>query len=75
MLDEATLERRLTALEQAVAEVRLGLAGSTPAENWLETVTGSISDEPAFLAALAFGRAIRQADRIEDAPNESGEGS
>ncbi len=74
MLDEATLERRLTALEQAVAEVRLGLAGAKPADNWIEIVTGSISDESAFLEALEFGRAMRKADRVEDAPNETVEG-
>jgi len=73
MLDEATLERRLTALEQAVAEVRLDLAGYKADDNWLEIVTGSISDEPAFLEVLEFGRALRQSDRIEDVPNQAGE--
>jgi hypothetical protein len=75
MLDEATIERRLTALEQALVDVRLGLAGPKPADNWLEIVSGSISDEPAFLEALELGRAIRQADRVEGTTDETVEGS
>ena len=74
MIDEATLERRLADLEQAVAEVRLGLSGSRPADDWLEILAGSISDESAFLKALEFGRAIRQTDRYENPPNEAGGG-
>ena len=34
-----------------------------PAPDWLDCVIGSIKDEPAFDDVLAFGRAIRQADK------------
>jgi hypothetical protein len=68
MLDEAILLQRLAALERAVANLQYRLAGVTPSGNWLEKVTGSISDESAFLEALEFGRALRQADRPVDKP-------
>ena len=66
MLDELTLERRLSALEQAVANLQLRLNGMPTTTNWLEKVSGSISDESAFLEALEYGRAFRQADRPPD---------
>ncbi|HBE47848.1 MAG TPA: transferase hexapeptide repeat containing protein, partial [Cyanobacteria bacterium UBA11369] len=31
--------------------------------NWLDKLIGSISDESAFLEALEYGRAFRQADK------------
>jgi hypothetical protein len=71
MLDEAHLEQRLAALERAVADLQGRLAGGPPPDNWLERVTGSISDEPAFLEALELGRSIRQADRPPAEPGES----
>jgi hypothetical protein len=70
MLDEATLEQRLEALERAVADLQRRLIGTPPPATWLEKVAGSISDESAFLEALEFGRAFREADRP---PDEHGE--
>jgi hypothetical protein len=70
MADEAALERRLAALEQAVADLQRRLAVPPAAGNWLEKVVGSISDEAAFLEALEYGRAIRHADRP---PDDSGD--
>jgi hypothetical protein len=69
MIDEAILEQRLAALERAVAALHHRLAGVAPSGDWLERITGSISDEAAFLDALELGRALRQADRP---PDESG---
>ena len=63
MIAEATLEQRLTALERTVADVQNRLASTPASENWLEKITGSISDEPAFLEALEYGRELRHADR------------
>lgn len=68
MLDEALLEQRLAALERAVADLQRRLTGVPAPGNWLDKVTGSISDEEAFLEALEFGRAFRQADRPPDEP-------
>jgi hypothetical protein len=68
MVDEAVLEQRLEALERAVADLQRQLAGVPAPGNWLDKVTGSISDEAAFLEALEFGRALRHADRPPDDP-------
>jgi hypothetical protein len=70
MLDEALVLRRLATLERAVADLQQRLAAVPASGNWLEKVTGSISDEPAFLEALELGRAFRQADRPPDQPGE-----
>jgi hypothetical protein len=63
MLDEAILEQRVAALERAVAELQQRLGGGSPSGNWLDKVTGSVTDESAFVEALEFGRALRHADR------------
>jgi hypothetical protein len=40
--------------------------------NWLQQITGSFKDEPAFEEVLAYGRAIRQGDEsLLEAPDES----
>jgi hypothetical protein len=70
MFDEALFEKRLAAVEQAVADLQRRLAGTPPARSWLEELTGSISDESAFLEAMEFGRALRRADRPPDEPGE-----
>ena len=66
MLDELQLEQRLTAMERAVADMQQRLALAPVSANWLDKVTGSISDEAGFLEALEFGRAFREADRPFD---------
>jgi hypothetical protein len=70
MVDEMILEQRLAALESAVADLQRRLTEASATGNWLEQVTGSISDEPAFLEALEFGRALRKADQCPDEPGE-----
>jgi hypothetical protein len=67
--ENGDLERRVAAVEQAVAELRKQLAAVTPV-NWLDRVKGSITDEEAFLEALEYGRAIREADRPADEADE-----
>jgi hypothetical protein len=58
-----SLESRLAAVEEAVRELQDLVKARKPAANWLERVTGSMKDEPAFEEVLAYGRALRQADR------------
>lgn len=62
MLDETTLERRLVTLEQAVSDLQRKVDSKPVPENWLQKLTGSISDEAAFLEALEYGYTFRQAD-------------
>lgn len=63
MLSKPTLEQRLETLEQIVADLQAALpAKPSSSKNWLDNLTGSISDESAFLEALEYGQQMRQAD-------------
>jgi hypothetical protein len=62
----ATLEERMAALEEAVRELQESMKSRSPAPDWLDRVIGSMKDEPAFDEVLAYGKAIRQADRPAD---------
>jgi hypothetical protein len=62
-MPDATLEQRMTALEAAVRELQAAVRAYKPPADWLDRVIGSLKDEPAFDKALAYGRAIRHADR------------
>jgi len=66
MPNEQTVEQRLTALEQAVAELQRQQAVGSQAPNWLEKVIGSVTDDRAFAEVLEYGRAFRAADRPPD---------
>ncbi len=63
---ESTVEQRLTAVENALRELQEAMKTRNPAPDWLDRVIGSMKDEPAFDEVLAYGRAIRQADRPTD---------
>lgn len=67
-MPQATLEQRMTALEETVRELQEAMHARQPTSDWLERVIGSMKDEPAFDEALAYGRAIRQADRPAEDP-------
>jgi hypothetical protein len=59
---KATLDQRMTAMEEAVRALQKLIKARRTAPDWLERVIGSMKDEPAFNDVLAYGRAIRQAD-------------
>lgn len=63
MLDETLLERRLMTLEKSVADLQHKFESRPNSENWLDKLIGSISHEAAFLEALEYGRAFRDADK------------
>jgi hypothetical protein len=70
MSGQTAIEQRVAVLEGAVAELQRRLAAVSAPANWLDRVTGSVTDEAAFLEALELGRAWRDADRPAD--NSSG---
>jgi len=71
MATNTSLEERLAAIEAAIAELQKQAATPQPT-NWLQQVTGSFRDEPAFDEVLAYGRAIRQGDEsLLEARNDS----
>lgn len=59
MATNASLEERMAAVEAALAELQKQIANPQP-RNWLQQITGSFKDEPAFEEVLAYGRAVRQ---------------
>lgn len=67
MLDETAIEQRLATLEKEVAHLKQ----QSVSTNWLEKLTGSISDEAAFLEALEYGRELRDSDKPADENRES----
>ena len=60
-MPEATLEQRMTALEEAVCELQETMKARKPAPDWLDSVIGSMKDEPAFDEVRAHDRAARAA--------------
>lgn len=70
MLDETTLEQRLVSLEKTVAELKRQMSITPTTNNWLEQVTGSISDEQTFLEILEYGKSLRYADKPTDEMSE-----
>ena len=61
MATNTSLEERMAAVEAAISELQKQVANPQPT-NWLQQITGSFKDEPAFEEVLAYGRAIRQGD-------------
>ncbi len=59
---DKTIEERLAAVEEAIAEIRDQRVIQAPAPDWLEQVVGSFQDEPAFEEVLAYARAIRNGE-------------
>lgn len=63
MTNNTSIEERLSAVEKAIAQLQKQIPTSEPM-NWLQQITGSFEDEPAFEEVLAYGRAIRQDDKL-----------
>jgi hypothetical protein len=71
MSREDEFERRLAAVEQAVADLQRRLANVPDPADWLYKVAGSISDLEAFDEAIKYGREFRYADRPADEDDET----
>jgi hypothetical protein len=71
MATNTSLEERLTAVESAIFQLQKQVSTPQPT-NWLQQITGSFKDEPAFEEILTYGRAIRQGDEslLEAQPDE-----
>lgn len=68
MLDDAAVEKRLIALEQEVANLKIQLSAEKSSDNWLEKVSKIITDKEVLLKVTEYGKAIRDADMLEDDP-------
>lgn len=63
MTNNTSIEERLSAVENAIAQLQKQITTPEPI-NWLQQITGSFEDEPAFEEVLAYGRAICQDDKL-----------
>jgi hypothetical protein len=71
MVNSTSLEERLVLVEAAISELQKQVSTPQPT-NWLQQITGSFKDEPAFEQVLAYGRAIREGDEsLLEAQDES----
>jgi hypothetical protein len=70
MVKKITLEQRLTTLEKAVYQIQYRLKNKSNSDNWLQQLSGSISDDELFLEALECGRSFRQSDQSIDKNKE-----
>ena len=66
MSKEEEFERRLTAVEQAVAEIQRRLVNLPDSPDWLYKVAGSIRDVEGFEEVLKYGREFRYSDQEND---------
>ncbi|MDJ0659384.1 MAG: transferase hexapeptide repeat containing protein [Crocosphaera sp.] len=64
MLNETNLEKRITNIEQAIADLQTKINDQPLSNNWLEKITGSISDDSAFLETLEYGEKWRKSKNI-----------
>jgi hypothetical protein len=70
MSKEEEFERRLAAVEQAIAELQRRLANGPDTQDWLYKVAGSIRDVEGFEEVLKYGRECRDSDRPADEDDE-----
>ncbi len=75
MTKEEEFERRLAAVEQAIAEIQRRLAKMPDPDNWLERVIGSVTDVEGFEEVLKYGREYRYSDRPPDEDIDLGSSS
>ena len=68
----AILEEEVTDLKQEIVDLKQKNTERPTANNWMDRLVGSISDEAAFLEALDYGRSVRQSDRPLDDTDEAG---
>ena len=64
MLNETNIEKRLIDIEQAIADRQTKINDKPNSNHWLEKITGSISDESAFLEALEYGKKWRKYEKL-----------
>ncbi len=62
-VENATLEERITVVENAVRELQEAMRNRQPSRDWLDRVIGSMKDQPGFDEVLALGREARRADQ------------
>ncbi|MDA0837310.1 MAG: hypothetical protein O3B01_17575 [Planctomycetota bacterium] len=59
----ATIEERVTALEQQLAKLKAERNGEGRKSGWIDKICGSFKDDPEFDEIVKLGREYRQSDR------------
>lgn len=67
-MTQEQLAQRLLAVEAALQEIQHRLATLPPTPHWLDAISGSCKDNPAFAEVMALGRAFREAQPYPDDP-------
>jgi hypothetical protein len=57
---DMSMEERLVAMEEAIADLKKQVALNRTSGNWLEQITGSFEDDPVFEEILRYGREYRE---------------
>ena len=60
MSEQLTIEQRLTAVEQELAELRRRLPSERGGKSWIERIAGTFKDDPDFAEIVRLGRECRQ---------------
>lgn len=65
MSTDSAIEKRLTDVENSLAEIQGKLSGLSPSSDWLGRFRGAFREEPAFLEVVELVQEHRKADRPE----------
>lgn len=66
MSETTTLEDRVKALEDEVAELKRRAGRKETVGEWLDKISGRLAKYPEFEDVVRLGREIRKADRPDD---------
>ena len=61
MLEQQTVEERLTALEQELRELKQQVTVQKDQQSWIERIAGTFKDDPDFEEIVRLGREFRKA--------------
>jgi hypothetical protein len=65
MSEATTVEKRLTALESELADLKRQVTFAQASGSWFTNVAGSFKNEPEFEEVLRLGREMRQLNQAD----------
>lgn len=63
MLEQHTVEERLTALEKELQELKQHVTRQKDQRSWIEKIAGTFKDDPDFDEIVRLGREFRKASQ------------
>jgi len=61
MLEQLTMEERLSALEKELRELKQQVTVQQDQRSWIENIAGTFKDDPEFEEIVQLGREFRKA--------------